>query len=177
MFSYVTNANSVPTVIAPCHVHHAPTTSVRPICPMQRRSDSDQYVPSSSIRRFVRSRNTAFFSANLSHSKSCRASARTTRIPVRFSWSTVVMAPSASSESRKHSWIRRKKRTANAMITGKSASATIVIRTSSQSITGITVNSSRMARPISTIWAARNTRTVSTSDVHRCTRSPVSARS
>jgi hypothetical protein len=112
---------------------------------------------------------------NFSCSNSWRAKARTTRIPVRFSWRVLVRAASASSTAVNAVWTLRKKITENPTMTGMSATETSVMRGSIASISGSGSAIMTRARPISTSWVERKTRKVSTSEVHRCTRSPVSA--
>ena len=112
---------------------------------------------------------------NFSTSKRSRPNARTTRTPVRFSWSTALMRPSASSVSRKRRIVSLKNTMPYANSAGTSISEANVIVTFMRSIMISAITSMNTARNISTSWPDRKRRTVSTSEVQRWIRSPVAA--
>ena len=65
-----------------------------------------QYTASTRPRRIQSSEKRSFFTLNFSSSKRSRPKARTTRTPVRFSWTSVVSSPSASSATLKREAMR-----------------------------------------------------------------------
>ena len=117
----------------------------------------------------------SFTLSNFSTSYFSRPNARTTRTPVRFSCSTALMRPSASSVSRKRFIVSLKNTMPYKNSIGTSISDTSVILTFMFSIITSAITSMNTARNISTNCPDRNRRTVSTSDVQRCIRSPVAA--
>ena len=82
---------------------------------------------------------------------------------------------SDSSTSRKTRFTRVKNTTAPKTMNGIRHTDSIASRSSRQNSIGVMIASRSTARPISTTCADRNMRTVSTSELQRCTRSPVSA--
>ena len=96
-------------------------------------------------------------------------------MPVRFSCNTAVIAPSASSAAWKRRRTREKNRKAPSARNGIRQTPTDAKNTSRANSSGAITAKSNTVRPISTTCEERNMRTVSTSELHRCTKSPVSA--
>ena len=94
-------------------------------------------------------------------------------MPVRFSCKHAVIRPSASSDFKNSVFTREKNNTDPKISKGvrhKDATASVG---SKKNNTGVTHTNSNSERLISTRLEARNERTVSTSELQRCTRSPV----
>ena len=171
------NAYSVPMVISPRETRYAAPISTTPLWPTHSMSDTGQYHDITWMTRYQRLRYSALGLAKRFRSWSWRAKARTTRMPVRFSWSMAVMRPSASSADWNLDRIFTKKITVKITSGGISTIDSSAIRESSMNSRGTAMPTRMIAPPISTRWLARNIRRVSTSEVHRWTRSPVSVRS
>ena len=105
----------------------------------------------------------------------CRPKARTTRTPVRLSWSMALSLPSAASASAKSFCTQWKNQKASAKMGGTSTREMSVSFTWMRAISASARITMITVRNTSITWEARKRRTVSTSVVQRWIKSPVSA--